>query len=74
MPLHFPSIHRIAHAMATGSPFTVMLKKKKKTWKNNQYNIKENRQCMNISNEIEHNFLSIHVFVTKILRIFLLIY
>jgi len=24
MPLHFPSIHRIAHTMATGSPSTVM--------------------------------------------------
>jgi hypothetical protein len=27
MPLHFPSIHRVAHVMATGSPSTVILKK-----------------------------------------------
>lgn len=38
---------------------------KKKTWKNNQYNIKETRQCMNKSNEIAQNFPSIDVFVTK---------
>jgi hypothetical protein len=49
--------------MATGSPSTVMLLKK--TWKNNQYNIKENRQCINKNNEIKQNFPSVHVFVTK---------
>jgi hypothetical protein len=35
----------MAHAMDTGSPSTVMLKKKTK--KNNQYNIKVTKQRMN---------------------------